>query len=217
VFFNVLLAGSQVETGPIRPLTDGGGGPDRTAREFRHGDHYWQWGLYFDYPKEFPADVNFVIGKSDGRWDWNYVQPPRIQTRKVSVVGEDEEQNEGGESRTLSGRREVDSTTWAITFSLPQAVRGQATLRLAFCGTHAGCNVEAFLNDRSIAETGILPSTSAMQRDGIRAYWIEKDIGFDAALMRQGKNVIKLLSHASNWSQGVMYDCLRLELAPATQ
>src|SRR5206468_4244617 len=28
--------------------------PDRTAREFRHGDHYWQWGLYFDYPKEFP-------------------------------------------------------------------------------------------------------------------------------------------------------------------
>ena len=192
------------------------GVPDRTAREFRHGDHYWQWGLYFDYPKEFPADVNFVIGKSDWRRDWNYVQPPRIQTRKVSVVGEDEEQNEGGESRTLSGRREVESTTWAITFSLPQAVRGQATLRLAFCGTHVGCNVEAFLNDQPIGETGILPSTSAMQRDGIRAYWIEKDIGFDATLMRQGTNVIKLLSHASNWSQGVMYDCVRLEFASAT-
>ena len=188
--------------------------PDRTAREFRHGDHYWQWGLYFDYAKEFPADVNFVIGKSDWRREWNYVQPPRIQTRKVSVVGEDEEQNEGGESRALSGRREVDSTTWAITFSLPQAVRGQGTLRLAFCGTHAGCNVEAFLNDRSIGETGTLPSTSAMQRDGIRAYWIEKDIGFDAALLWQGTNVIKLLSHANSWSQGVMYDCLRLELAP---
>ena len=81
-------------------------------------------------------------------------------------------------------------------------MRGQATLRLAFCGTHVGCNVEAFLNDRSIGETGTLPSTSAMQRDGIRAYWIEKDIGFDAALMKQGTNVIKLLSHANSWSQG---------------
>jgi hypothetical protein len=76
--------------------------------------------------------------------------------------------------------------------------------------------VETFLNDQPIGETGILPSTSAMQRDGIRAYWIEKDIGFDATLMRQGTNVIKLLSHASNWSQGVMYDCVRLEFASAT-
>jgi len=51
-----------------------------------------------------------------------------------------------------------------------------------------------------------------MQRDGIRAYWVEKDISFDAGLLTAGTNVVKLLSHAGSWSQGVMYDCVRLEL-----
>jgi rhamnogalacturonan endolyase len=46
--------------------------PNRSAEEFRHGDHYWQWGLYNLYPQEFPNDVDFVIGKSDWRRDWNY-------------------------------------------------------------------------------------------------------------------------------------------------
>jgi rhamnogalacturonan endolyase len=188
--------------------------PDRTAREFHHGDHYWQWGLYFDYPKEFPYDVNFVIGKSDWRKDWNYVQPPHIGSRIVEIVGEDEEQNQtGARPPRLGGRgRDVGSTIWSITFTSPEPPRGKATLRLAFCGTHVGCNVEAYANDKSIGETGPLPSTSAMQRDGIRAYWIEKDLSFDASLLNRGTNVIKLLSTAYSWSQGVMYDCVRLEL-----
>jgi rhamnogalacturonan endolyase len=186
--------------------------PDRTAREFRHGDHYWQWGLYFDYPKEFPNDVNFIIGKSDWRKDWNFVQPPRIETRNVAVIGEDDETSDNAPRRARFGGRDVRSTTWSITFPMPEPPIGKATLRLAFCGTHAGCNVEAFANDNSIGETGPLPSTSAMQRDGIRAYWIEKDLSFDASLLNRGTNVIKLLSHADSWSQGVMYDCVRLEL-----
>jgi rhamnogalacturonan endolyase len=185
------------------------GVPDRTAREFRHGDHYWQWGLYFDYPKEFPNDVNFVIGQSDWRRDWNYVQPPRIESRDVPATSEEEEQEDNARLWRTGG---VRSTAWTITFSMPDNPRGRATLRLAFCGTHVGCNVEALVNGRSVGETGPLPSTSAMQRDGIRAYWIEKDIGFDAQLLGNGTNVIRLLSHAQSWSQGVMYDCVRLEL-----
>jgi rhamnogalacturonan endolyase len=190
------------------------GVPDRTAREFRHGDHYWQWGLYFDYPKEFPQDVNFVIGRSDWRRDWNFVQPPRILKTNLRPIGEDEEQADAQQVR--SGAGEVRSSTWSVTFSLPEAVRGKATLRLAFCGTHVGCDVEALVNGQSIGETGPLPSTSAMQRDGIRAYWVEKDIPFDASLLTRGTNVLSLLSHAHSWSQGVMYDYLRLELDPST-
>ena len=191
------------------------GVPDRTAREFRHGDHYWQWGLYFEYPKDFPKDVNFVIGQSDWRRDWNYVQPPRLLSSKVRPIGEDDEQAEDALSQEVrSGGSEVSSTTWSVTFPMPEASRGRATLRLAFCGTHAGCNVEAIVNGRSVGETGVLPSTSAMQRDGIRAYWVEKDIPFDAALLNRGTNVLQLLSHAHSWSQGVMYDCLRLEVDP---
>jgi rhamnogalacturonan endolyase len=192
------------------------GVPDRTAREFRHGDHYWQWGLYFDYPKEFPNDVNFIVGRSDWRRDWNYVQPPRIETRDVPVVSEDQESPDRRPTRGgPGGGRNVRSSTWSITFALPEPPRGKASLRLAFCGTHAGCNVEAFVDDKSIGDTGPLPSTSAMQRDGIRAYWIEKVIPFDAARLKQGTNVIKLLSHADSWSQGVLYDYLRLEMDEA--
>ncbi|TAK95122.1 MAG: lyase [Verrucomicrobia bacterium] len=189
------------------------GVPDRTAREFRHGDHYWQWGLYFDYAKEFPDDVHFVIGKSDWRKDWNYVQPPRIEGRNVSIVSEGDE--EADPPRDRFGRDSVRSSTWTIEFEMPEQPRGQAVLRLAFCGTHQSCNVEAVANGQSVGETGTLPSTSAMQRDGIRAFWIEKPIAFDAALLKPGKNLIQLKSHANSWSQGVMYDCVRLEMAEA--
>ncbi len=192
------------------------GVPDRTAREYRHGDHYWQWGLYFEYPKEFPNDVNFVVGKSDWRRDWNYVQPPRIEGRDVPVVGEDDEDNGVGRRPTDLGRANVRSTTWSIQFDMPESSRGQATLRLTFCGTHSGCNVEVLVNGKSVGGTGELPSTSAMQRDGIRAYWIEKPIPFDGALLKRGQNAIQLKSQANSWSQGVMYDCVRLELDEAS-
>jgi len=184
--------------------------PDRTAREFRHGDHYWRWGLYFDYIKEFPDDVDFIIGKSDWRSDWNYVQPPRIHRRNnLPVVGEDDEETELEPAVAVGG---VESSVWRIHFDLTEALTGTATLRLAFCGTHRGCDVEVLVNGESVGETGTLPSTSAMQRDGIRAFWIEKPIPFDAKLLKKGENVIELKSHANSWSQGVMYDCVRLEV-----
>jgi len=190
------------------------GVPDRTAREFRHGDHYWQWGLYFDYPREFPNDVNFIIGQSDWHRDWNYVQPPRLADSGVAAASEDgdaELDDVAAEVRT--GRGQVHSTAWSIRFQMPTEGRGTATLRLAFCGTHLGCHVEVLVNGQSVGDTGLLPATSAMQRDGIRAYWIEKPIPFDGHLLAAGWNTIKLMSHANTWNQGVMYDYLRLELA----
>ncbi len=81
--------------------------PDRTAGEFRHGDHYWQWGLYNLYPQEFPNGVDFVIGKSDWKRDWNYAQPP---------VPDDK----GG----------WKDSTWRIRFDLDHATHGTASLRL---------------------------------------------------------------------------------------
>ena len=46
--------------------------PDRTAKEFKHGDHFNQWGLPYKFPKEFPNGVNYYIGKSNYSRDWNY-------------------------------------------------------------------------------------------------------------------------------------------------
>jgi rhamnogalacturonan endolyase len=162
--------------------------PNRSADEFRHGDHYWQWGLYNQYPKEFPNDVNFVIGKSDWRKDWNYCQPPRIEDGRAK------------------------STTWSITFDLPEAPRGQATLRLAIAGSQAQRGIEVMVNDKSVGGTGPLPATGVMHRDGIRGYWCERSVKFDAARLKRGTNVIKLTVPATSWVQGVLYDYLRLEL-----
>jgi rhamnogalacturonan endolyase len=189
------------------------GVPDRTAREFLHGDHYWQWGLYFDYPREFPNDVDFVVGKSDWHRDWNYVQPPRFESRDIAApAGEEEEQQDTAAGMARYGRDNVRETTWQIHFQMTSQGSGKATLRLAFCGTHLGCHVEVFVNGKSVGDTGILPSTSTMQRDGIRAYWLERPVFFDGGLLTPGQNTIKLLSHANSWSQGVLYDYLRLEL-----
>ena len=164
------------------------GVPDRTAAEFFHGDHYWQWGLYNEYPKDFPDDVNFTIGKSDYRKDWNYCQCPRPDR--------------------------PDGTTWSVTFDLAEAPQGKATLRLALAATSAR-NIKATVNDQPAGETGPLQYTAAINRDGIRGSWTERDIAFDAALLKAGKNVLKLTIPPGRPMSGVEYDYLRLELDDA--
>lgn len=159
--------------------------PDRTAREFLHGDHFWQWGLYDQYPKDFPNDVNFVIGKSDFHKDWNYAQCPRADR--------------------------PDGTTWSIHFDLPQAPQGKATLRLAFAATSAR-HVAVTVNDKPAGDTGPLTDTATIRRDGIRGFWYERDVSFDASLMKSGKNVVQLTIPPGNPMSGVEYDYVRLEL-----
>ena len=189
----VVAAGTPIDLGSLewRPVRFGRqlweiGVPDRTAQEFRHGDHYWEWGLYLKYPQEFPDDVHYVIGKSDYRTDWNYCQPPRDDGKP---------------------------TTWSVTFHLPEAPKGKATLRLALAATSAR-RITVTVNDSPAGDTGLLPDTATIRRDGIRGYWYERDIAFDAALMHSGDNVIKLTIPAGGVMSGVEYDYLRLELTP---
>ena len=162
--------------------------PDRSAAEFRHGDHYWQWGLYNLYPREFPNDVNFVIGKSDYGKDWNYVQPPR---------------------QVAPGRWE--GTTWKITFDMASVTPGKATLRLALCGTR-NSQINVAVNGHPVGTTGPLPSSGVMHRDGIRATEILSDIPFDTSVLEPGRNVMTLTTHAREWTDGILYDYLRLEI-----
>jgi rhamnogalacturonan endolyase len=163
------------------------GTPDRTGQEFRHGDHYWQWGLYNQYDKDFPKDVNFVVGKSDARADWNYAQVPHADGR---------------------------GTTWSITFDLPQAPRDKAHLRMGIAGNSLRA-VTVAINDQSAGTTGPLVNTGATHWNAIRSYWQEKDVAFDAGLMKQGTNVVKLTIPGGNAMNGIIYDYLRLELEEA--
>jgi rhamnogalacturonan endolyase len=191
----IVSAGRKVNEGELRwtPIRHGRqlweiGVPDRTAAEFLHGDHYWQWGLYNQYPTDFPKDVNFVIGQSDFRRDWNYCQCPR------------EDRPQG--------------TPWTITFDLPKATSGVATLRLSFAATSAR-SLQVALNGASVGTVGPLVDTATIRRDGIRGYWQERDVPFDAALLKQGKNVLTLTIPPGNVMSGIEYDYLRLELQEA--
>ncbi len=167
------------------------GVPDRTAREYLHGDKGRQWGLYLQYPKDFPSDVHYVIGKSDYHKDWNYAQVPRAQDATGSGNG--------------------PATTWSVSFDLPAAPHGRATLCLALAGSSAR-HIAVAVNDRPAGDTGPIPDTATIRRDALRGYWRERDITFDAGLMKAGPNVLTLTIPAGGVMSGVEYDYLRLEL-----
>jgi rhamnogalacturonan endolyase len=189
-----IAAGKTVELGDLKwqPVRYGPqlweiGVPNRSAEEFLHGDHYWQWGLYNEYPKDFPDDVNFVIGKSDWHRDWNYCQCPRADR--------------------------PEGTAWSVTFNLPEAPHGRGVLRLGLAATSAR-RIQVIMNGQPAGVVNSLKDTATIRRDGIRGYWTERDVAFDATLMKAGENVMKLTIPPGNPMSGVEYDYLRLELEP---
>jgi rhamnogalacturonan endolyase len=174
--------------------------PNRTGSEFFKGDDYFHWGWYLEYPKLFPHDVNYVIGRSNFRKDWFFEQVPH---------------NEDPANTTGTGRGRA--TTWSVTFNLLAAPHGRATLRLAICGIGTR-SIAAAVNDRPIGEVTGLANNATINRDGIGGYWSEHDIVFDASVMAAGENVLKLTVPAGSLTSGIIYDYLRLEVdesAPA--
>ena len=167
------------------------GVPDRTSGEFLHGDHYWQWGIYNKYPTDFPHDVNYAIGKSDFHKDWNMMQVPHATDK--------------------TGNSRSSATTWSVLFDLPKPEQGRAILRLAFAGMEAH-SLTVAVNNKEVGTLTNLPNTSAIHRDSDRGFWQEKDVTFDASLLRQGKNTLQLTVPAGPVMNGVQYDYLRLEV-----
>jgi rhamnogalacturonan endolyase len=165
--------------------------PDRTSGEFLNGDRYWRWGIYNEYPQQFPHDVDFVIGKSDFHKDWNMMQVPHATNN--------------------SGKSQGTGTTWSIDFDLAKAENGKATLRLAFAGTEAR-SLTVMVNGKTVDILTGLPNTSVIHRDSDRGFWEERDVPFDASLLKPGKNTIQLAIPAGSVMNGVQYDYLRLEL-----
>jgi len=167
--------------------------PNRDGSEFFKGDDYFHWGMYLQYPRLFPNDVNYVIGVSDFRKDWYFEQVPHAVRDNGAGVGQ--------------GR----ATTWTIHFTLPAALRGRAVLRLAICGV-AARSIAVGVNNRPAGTVSGLVYNATINRDGIGGYWVEKDLVFDAAMMKAGDNTMTLTIPAGGLTSGIIYDYLRLEL-----
>ena len=168
--------------------------PNRKGSEFFKGDDFFHWGWYLEYAKLFPNDVNYVIGKSDFHKDWFFEQVPHNE-----------------DPANTDGRGFGRSTTWSIAFDLPAAPHGKATLRMAICGIGAR-NLAATLNEQSIGTVTGLVYNATINRDGIGGSWTERDLAFDASLMKAGANVVKLTIPGGGLTSGILYDYVRLEL-----
>jgi rhamnogalacturonan endolyase len=168
--------------------------PNRSGGEFFKGDDYFHWGWYLQYPRLFPDDVSFEIGKSDYQKDWFFEQVPHA------------------EQDDPTGRGRGRATTWTVKFTLPQDQHGTATLRLAIAGAGAR-SIDVRVNGQLAGSVSGIPYNATINRDGIQGRWLEKDVSFDADLLKEGSNSIALTIPAGGLTNGIIYDYVRLEVS----
>jgi rhamnogalacturonan endolyase len=202
----VVTAGKPLDLGGLtwKPVRRGKpvweiGIPNRNGSEFAGAETFYDPEMPLRYAKLFPQDVNFVVGKSDFRRDWFFQhvphnEDPAAKTRPYFGI-------------TTPGR----ATPFAITFDLANAPRGKATLRVAICGGGAR-EIGVSVNDQPAGKIDRLLVDGAITRHSIQGLWYERELAFDATLLKHGTNILTLTVPAGPVNNGVIYDCLRLEL-----
>jgi rhamnogalacturonan endolyase len=165
------------------------GVPDRTAKEFRHGDDYFHGYVWDNFTKEFSNPLEYTIGQSNPATDWNYAQQ-RVQENGNYVPHR-----------------------WNIHFKLAQAPAGDATLVLAIASAqHATIDVTV----NNAAAVQVIPSVqggNALLRESIHAKYCVEYLSIPADHLHAGDNVISLaLDSVKGADAHVMYDYLALEL-----
>jgi rhamnogalacturonan endolyase len=173
------------------------GTPNRSAKEFLKGDDHWHWGMYIEYAKLFPNDVDFTVGKSDPAKDWFIYQVPHDTDFKVD------------------GRDQGRATPWTIHFDMPAGEQpaGKATLRFGLAGVSTRALGITVNGKDAGTMTDLFGAGASMIRDGIEGTWIERDFSFDASLLKPGANTIVLTVPAGGVANGICYDVVRLEVA----
>jgi len=205
----VVRPGQPIDLGPLTwtPVRLGRqiwevGIPNRTATEFAGADRFWRPEMPLDYSTRFPNDVRFVIGRSEAGKDWYFQHVPHNENPTAT--------SQPFRGVTTTGR----ATPYTISFDLGSAPRGRALLRVAICGTGAR-DVEVSVNGQRAGRIERMLVDGAIARHSIQGLWYEREVAFDAALLKAGTNVVTLTVPAGPVNNGVIYDYLRLELDEA--
>jgi rhamnogalacturonan endolyase len=197
------------------------GYPDRTGDKFFKGDgaNYWRWGWCVRYPLLFPDDITYTIGKSDYHKDWFFEQVPHGESTAWLNTDAKDPANQpfgwvhvgtaGQDMWRTIGQGRAD--TWTIKFNMDKASQGQATLRLALAGADGGGGLAVAVNGTSVG-TVYPTATNALRYNTDKGVWQERDLAFDAAVLKPGENQMQLTVPAGDLTSGVVYDYLRLEL-----
>ena len=172
------------------------GVPDRTAKEFRHGDDYFRPLLWGKFSSEFSNPLEYTVSISDWSKDWNYAQ---------------------------SGYLKDGAWTpwkWCIHFNLTNALAGgNATLTIAYASSEGG-RTEIYVNNEKRLLTTVRPVVDggdALIREGIHAKYCVERVPIPMPLLKTGTNTITLVQGTYDRPRfHVMYDYLSLELPAAT-
>jgi rhamnogalacturonan endolyase len=171
---------------------------NRSGKEFFKGDDYFHDGMPLQYAKLFPDDITFVIDKSDFARDWYFEHVPHAEDPNAQVTFF----NPGGNGKAAPR---------SVVFDLPDAPHGRATLRLAICGVGTR-KIDVTVNSQSVGSVDNLPGDSTLGRNGISGIWFERELSFDASVMKAGTNTLVLTVPAGRVTNGIIYDYIRLEL-----
>jgi rhamnogalacturonan endolyase len=200
-------AGKPLDVGKVewRPVRHGKqvweiGVPNRNASEFYMADAYTQLDVPLQYAKKFPNDITYEVGKSDFRKDWFFMQVPHNVDPEARAV-------------PFSGIRGKDGnpTPYAVAFDMAGTPKGKATLRLAICGGGAR-SLAVSVNGAPAGQLTGLIGDGVITRHQIQGIWYEREVAFDAALLKAGRNVLTLTVPGGPVNNGLLYDYLRLEL-----
>lgn len=173
---------------------------DRSGKEFRHGDRYFEPGVQLRYPEQFPNNVRYSIASSDSARDWFFAHVPTATTESKAEI------------RPFSGvTGSGKATPYTIAFDLPEKTRGIATLRLAITTTSTP-TLGVAVNGQQLEAIRMAPLDNSLTRHQMYGRWFETGLSFDASLLKNGENTLTLTVPAGSLNAGIVYDYLRLEL-----
>nr|WP_294899921.1 polysaccharide lyase family protein [uncultured Pedobacter sp.] len=177
------------------------GKPDREASEFYHGKDWWtsnvypdtRWAKFMNYVAEFQNDVNFNVGQSNIKTEWNFVQPYDKNVQSTSP-------------------------NWKVNFTLQDVptVGSNASVYVALAENFSAALILT-VNGINVTSpsTGIVPdnSSNAMIRKGIHGAFSEVRFTFPASYLKAGANQISFTLRVTGGASSgeVMYDYVRLE------
>ena len=173
--------------------------PNRTVTEFKNGNNFHQWDNYIRYQECFPDGVNYTVGKSDYREDWNYIQPAAVKDQ-------------------------WKPTTWTINFDLNKEADSDGLLTIVCIGRYA--EMDVIVNDNKVGEIEIMQRRiGANIRSAPYDELYHKEFKVDKELLNEGRNSILLTFdknindesdaselHFKKWTSYMAYDFIRFEM-----
>ena len=147
------------------------GTADRSPGEFANGDDFHHWGLWRRYPTDFPQDVNFVIGKSQERADWNFAHWNWYSQNNAWNIAFDLDEKPTGKA----------VLTFGIAIARGHNARG-------FGDNKAAAELQVWVNDAEVGVVRVASTGGDSYRSARQStrYSVE-EIAFDAGLLSRGR------------------------------